>query len=75
MTAMVWESEGSGAGELPRGAAAGGGDTWEVTSEDADVAGAGGCHGVKKRGSRRVAGQQGNPAGESSEVGIREGGG
>ena len=47
-TAMARVPDGSGAGELPGGAAAGGGNTWDVTSEAADEAGAGGRHGAKQ---------------------------
>ena len=69
LTSTAWELEGSGVEEIPGGAAAVRGDTWEVTSEDVDAEGVGGCHGAKERGRERVAGV------ESSGVGIREGGG
>ena len=74
LTMTVWKSEGSGAEEVPGGAAAGGGDAWEVTSEDADAAGAVGHHGAKKRVRERVSGRRENPADNSLGVGIREGG-
>ena len=44
-TVTARELEGIGAESAPGGAAAGGGDTWDVTSKDADEAGAGGRHG------------------------------
>ena len=52
---------------------AGRGDTWDVTSEDAGGAGAGGRHGVKQGERERVDGCWENPAGKSSGVGSREG--
>ena len=64
--------EESGAEEVLGGAAAGEGNTREVTSKDADVAGAGSCHGAEKKRRERVAGWKENPSGKSSGVGIRE---
>ena len=65
--------EGSGAEVAPGGTSAGGGNTRDVTSEDADEAGAGGCHGAKQRGRVRISGRRENPGPKSSGVGIREG--
>ena len=47
---MAWESEESGVEEVPGGAVASGGDTCELTSMDADAAGAGGHHGAGENG-------------------------
>ena len=76
LTAKVRESEGSGAEAAPGGAAAGKGNTWDVTSEDAvaDEAGTGGRHGEKQRGRERVSVRRGKPSGKFYGVGIREGG-
>ena len=71
---MVRELEGSGVGDLPGIAAAERGNTWDVTSEAADKAGAGGRHGAKQGERERVAGRHENPAGISSGVENREGG-
>ena len=46
----AWESEESGVEEVPGGAVASGGDTCELTSMDADAAGAGGHHGAGENG-------------------------
>ena len=75
LTAKVRESEGSGAEAAPGGAAAGKGNTWDVTSEDAvvDEAGTGGRHGEKQRGRERVSVRRGKPSGKFYGVGIREG--
>ena len=74
LTETAEELKGSGVEDRPGGAAADGGDTWEVTSEDTDTAGAGGCRGAEKMGRERVSGRRENPAGEAYGVGIREGG-
>ena len=71
LTETARESEGSGAETAPGGAAAGRGDTWDVTSEGADKAGSGGRHGAKQRVRERVAGRRENPDGKSSGVGSR----
>ena len=73
LTATSCESEGSGVEEIPGGAAAGGGDTWDIPTKDADATGAGSHHGEKKRGRERVASRRENPSGDYSGVGIREG--
>ena len=54
LTVTAWGLERSGTYEVPVGVEARGGNTWEVTSEDADAAVAGGCHGAKKRERERV---------------------
>ena len=72
---MAQIPEGIGTGELPGGAVACRGNTWDVTSEVADKAGAGGRHGAKQGKKKRVAGQWKTPSSKSSGVGSREGGG
>ena len=66
--------KGSGVGPLSGITAAGRGNTWVVTSEAADKAGAGGRHRAKPGESERVSGRWESPAGESSRVGGSEGG-
>ena len=73
-TATARELEGSGTEAAPGGTAAGGGDTWDVTSKDADEAGARGQHGVKQGEREKFAGRRENLSGEYSVVGGREGG-
>ena len=67
-TAMARESEGSSSEAALGGTATGRGDTWDVTSEDADEAGAGGHHRAKQRGRERVSDRREKPAGKSSRV-------
>ena len=65
------ESEGSGAEDDPGVAADGRGATATSTNK----AGAGGRHGARSGERERVASRQENPAGESSGVGGKGGGG
>ena len=75
LTVTAQELEGICMEAAPGGAAAGGGDTWDVTSENADEAGAGFRHWEKQRGRERVAGQrEKHPSGESYGMRSREGG-
>ena len=67
------ESEGSGAEDDPGVAADGRGATATATSTN--KAGAGGRHGARSGERERVASRQENPAGESSGVGGKGGGG
>ena len=65
-------TEGEGVpGEEERGR---GGDIANATSKDVAAAGAGGRHGAGRGESARGAGQQENPAGDSSGVVNKEGG-
>ena len=73
-TAMARVPQGSGAGPLPGGTAAGKSNTREVTSAGADEAGEGVRHGARPGVRERVAGRWENLSGESSDVGDREGG-
>ena len=65
--------KGSGAGPLSGSTLAGRGDTLVITSESADEAGSGGCHGAKPGERERVSGQRENLASKSSGVGGSEG--
>ena len=73
LVAMARGLEGSGAESAPGGAEDGRGNTWGVTSKDADEVGAGSHHGEKQSGRERVSGRRVKPDGESSGVGSREG--
>ena len=73
LTATAGESDGSGAEDDPRDAAARGGATANVTSAAANKAGAGGRHGAKHRERERVAVRWENTASKLSGVGGEEG--
>ena len=70
----MWGAQGSYAGEQPGVTEASGSKTGKANSMSANEAGAGGRHGVRPGGRKRVAGQQENPVGKSSGVRDREGG-
>ena len=59
-------------GELPGGAASGGGATWDVNSEDADKVGSGGLNRAKQGERESVASRRGNLDSKSSGVGSIE---
>ena len=73
-TATILGTKESGAEELTGGTAAGGREIGKAISASEDEAGAGGRHGARSKVRDRVAGQQKNIAGNSSEVGGEEGG-
>ena len=73
-TATAQMSTGSGAVNISGSTAAGRGDTWVITSEAADEAGAGVVLGARPEERVRVAVRQENPSRESSGVWGKEGG-
>ena len=57
-TATLQGTQGSKSGPIPGGTAAGGGNTWEVTSAATDKAVSGGRHGARPGVRERVAGRR-----------------